>query len=554
MKQKVIAALFCMSLMAGMLAGCGSGGDVPQADGSAQEDSREIGAENSGGAEESAFNEAGYPIVKEPLTLKVMFAIRDTDALIAPEDMPVVQELEEKTGIHLEWEVIKSADWSTKLNLMWASGEYPDIILSPSGGVEVEDFGVDQKLIIPLEDLIDQYMPIYKERIAGEDNNPVTGLTASDGHTYSIGYLFAQNINTEQHFFINQEWLDNLGMKMPETLDELTDTLRAFKTQDPNGNGEADEIPLEMGLNAGGLGLRWFLPMFGVPLDGNRWIYIDDNKKVQFAPVQEGFRKCMEWLSLCYAEGLTDPEIISQDKNTVDTKLKGDNIGMFVSWRLKAMGYENGVEKSAALLIPTPPEGTKACLYRYLEQARPGAYITNANKHPAESARLLDAMLETETMFSLYYGGEGTGDQGSGWEYDEDGKINVTNDNSMDVKNYLDVNALFFAPGNYIYSTYNLPEQRIEKIEYCQIYEEAGIIQKYSNAYLGMVPLTSEQRQDATLKATDIDNAVWENVAAFVSKGITDESWNAFVKLFEDMNVDEYVQMYQEALEKLDIE
>ena len=50
--------------------------------------------------------------------------------------MPVIRALEEKTGIHLEWEVVKSSDWSTKLNLMWASGEYPDILLHPSGAVE----------------------------------------------------------------------------------------------------------------------------------------------------------------------------------------------------------------------------------------------------------------------------------------------------------------------------------------------------------------------------------------------------------------------------------
>ena len=47
---------------------------------------------------------------------------------------------------------------------------------------------------------------------------------------------------------------------------------------------------------------------------------------------------------------------------------------------------------------------------------------------------------------------------------------------------------------------------------------------------------------------------VVENMANFVQKGVTDDSWNAFVKLFDDMKVADYVQMYQDALDKMDIE
>ena len=50
----------------------------------------------------------------------------------------------------------------------------------------------------------------------------------------------------------------------------------------------------------------------------------------------------------------------------------------------------------------------------------------------------------------------------------------------------------------------NLPSQRIEKIEYCDIYEEAGIVQKYSDKYLNYVPLTAEQRDSTQLIATDM--------------------------------------------------
>ena len=215
------------------------------------------------------------------------------------------------------------------------------------------------------------------------------------------------------------------------------------------------------------------------------------------------------------------------------------------------MGFDDGVMKDCVLY--TPDES--ASLYRYLEMAKPGAFLTATNEHVPESLRLLDAMLETETMFSLYYGEQNTGDQGTGWEYNaENGKIDSTNDGSVDVKNYLDCNTMFFAPGKYLSETFNMPAQRIEKTEYCQIYDEAGVTQKYSNDYLDLAPLTSEQIQGSVLTETDINNAVVENIANFVINGVTDESWESFVSMFDDMKVDEYIKMYQDAIDTMDIE
>lgn len=547
MRKKALAMLLAASMAVAGLAGCGSSGSGNETGGAETAQTVESGQEAAAG---ESFNEEGYPIVNEPLTLNVMFAIRDVDSMIEPNEMPVVQALEEKTGIHIEWEMIKGADWETKLNLMFASGEYPDIILAPNGPVDVEEYGVTQQLLLPLDELSEQYMPIYTERIAGEDADPTASLVASDGQKYSIGYLVGQNINTDTHYFINQTWLDNLGLEMPESLDELTETLRAFKTQDPNGNGEQDEVPLEMSLNEGYYGVRYMLPMFGVPVDTSKWIYIDENKQVQFAPTQEGFRQCLEWLHQMYEEGIIDAEMLSQDASTVETKLAEGNVGFFTAWRLTAMGWDEGVAKDCVLYMPAGPEGITPQMSRRLEMASNGAYITVANQHIPESLRWLDSLMETETMFSLYYGPEGTG-----WEYDADnGKINSLVTDTSGTKDFLDCNTLFFGPTNYISETFNMSPQRVEKTEYCEQYDEAGLIQKYANTYLTMAPLTSDQHSSITLMETDIQNAVEENMATFISDGVTDESWNSFVQLFDGMNVSEYLSIYQGAVDQLELE
>lgn len=95
--------------------------------------------------------------------------------------------------------------------------------------------------------------------------------------------------------------------------------------------------------------------------------------------------------------------------------------------------------------------------------------------------------------------------------------------------------------------------QRIEKTDYCLQYDAAGVLQKYSNDYLRLAPLTSEQIQVSALKETDIENAVVENMAKFITNGVTDDSWNTFVTLFEKMGADEYVKMYQDAIDQIEI-
>ena len=304
-----------------------------------------------------------------------------------------------------------------------------------------------------------------------------------------------------------------------------------------------------MGLDIGFNGIRYMLPLFGLPCDPDKWIYIDDDKKVQFIATQDGFRDCMEWLHMLYEEGLVDPEIVSQDFNTVETKLKEGNVGFFTAWRLVAMAYDEGVASNSVLWMPD----SSASLYRYLELCRPGAFVTSSNQNVPATMRWLDALLETDMMFSLYYGEQDAG-EGLGWIYDENNKITVTNDGSAEVKNYIDCNTLFFAPGKYLSETFNMPEQRTEKTEYCETYDAAGIIQKYSNDYLDMAPLTSEQLQDSTLKETDINNAVVENIAAFVTAGVTDDSWNSFVSMFDGMGIADYVQMYQDAVDTMGLE
>ena len=69
-----------------------------------------------------------------------------------------------------------------------------------------------------------------------EDFSGFSGSSGSTGILSLIHILYK--------IWINQTWLDNLGLDVPTTTEELYTVLKAFKENDPNGNGIQDEYPL----------------------------------------------------------------------------------------------------------------------------------------------------------------------------------------------------------------------------------------------------------------------------------------------------------------------
>ena len=91
--------------------------------------------------------------------------------------------------------------------------------------------------------------------------------------------------------------------------------LRKFKEAYP------DYVPYEMGLDAGAYyDLKYVLPMFGIP-NSDKWLYIDEDKKVQFAPVQQGIPGLCRVVVRVLCGRIVRSECLSQDGNTLRTKL-----------------------------------------------------------------------------------------------------------------------------------------------------------------------------------------------------------------------------------------
>ena len=146
-----------------------------------------------------------------------------------------MKELEEKHGINIEWQVYYDSDWQEQKSLLLASGDLPDAFF---GSICLKDTDIAQNkdYFLELTDLIDQNMPNLK---AVFEKEPELLARAKDrnGEIYSlVKKLPLRPEVCGNVLYINKDWLDNLGLEVPKTYEELESVLEAFATQDADGD------------------------------------------------------------------------------------------------------------------------------------------------------------------------------------------------------------------------------------------------------------------------------------------------------------------------------
>ena len=448
--------------------------------------------------------------------------------------------IEEQTGVHVDFTEVKDSEWSSSVGLAFVKGKMPDLILR--GSLDVEEYGVTRGLLVPLDEYMAKgFLPNYVSRM--DQAGLREQMTASDGHIYQLGFLISQGVNTNGHFFINGTWLDRLGLSVPETVDQLTEVLRRFRDDDPNGNGLRDEIPLEFTFDDNTTGIYNIFSFFGLPLNED-FVYVDLAGNVRFAPEEDAFFETLEWLHRMYAEGLLDVDFISQGSSIWAAKVNEGNTGMFSYWRLQNTALSPGVAENYRVMLPVHAEGKAACLPRNMDIIEFGAALTTDNRDIEASLRWLDAQFETENMLVSQ-----NGPLGDTLVRREDGRYKVSYvppDNEL----YQSVPVIcgqFFAPADYYASVYVPAAHRQEKAGYCEMYEKAGVLEAVSAKLLTTVaPKTTAQSAEISRLKAKLKSVVDAGIVAMVTQGVTEEKREAFLEKLAEGGSAEYCRVYQQ--------
>lgn len=343
----------------------------------------------------------GYPIVEEPVTYRFLVCA-DAD----PNVMKIWNDYAEKTNVKIEWDYYDYSTAVEKKNLMFTSGDYPDMV----GGWLLSDddivtYGSD--VFVPVEEMIEAYAPNITNALDNFPNARGT-MTAPDGHIYGFGIMGPQP-DCAWISFINKQWLENVNMEMPETLEEFEAVLKAFKEQDANGNGDPnDEIPFSFYNDPYIYG-----SLFGAfgRLDNENHLVLEDGKVV-FTADKEEYKEAVKWLNSLYEQGLIDQEAFTQDVTQYGTKGKSGDVslyGAFIDFNGINVVNQERYESEYTVLPPLAGEdGTRLWAEGDKWIFRNQLAITTAAENPEVLVRWIDGLYEPEMSYQVCYGPLGT--------------------------------------------------------------------------------------------------------------------------------------------------
>lgn len=325
-------------------------------------------------------------------------------------EMPVLAEIAKRTGITLEWQNLPTGAEKEKLDLTFASGNLPDILLWIYKDY-IDNLG-QKGALIPLDEMVDKYAPNIKSSFAKLEQE-ISGfknkIQASDGKIYTIPAVIPDGYNAGQVFAIREDWCKNVGLAVPKTTDELYTVLKAFKEKDPNRNGKQDEIPLIMRSD------DYYPLILGTnPFGVTDYIFWDDKQsKVRFSPVEPEFKQALEFLHKLYSEKLLDNEYITNTNDQWLAKMSNNEAGMMYGWPGGHIGIAHDALKKMnaeySLVPMLPVTGPNGICIKQDGQSRVNyrGSITKSCKDIESAMKLFDYMYSPEGQELFGWGIEG---------------------------------------------------------------------------------------------------------------------------------------------------
>lgn len=389
-RQRTAAALMSVTLAAGLIAGCSKGEAPPAAQPS-----------DSGGAPK----EVNYP---EKLTYWAGMGNAGS-VLKSFNEMGAYKEMEKITGTKVEFQHPPSGQEADQFNLMLASGKLPDIIEYNWASVaKGPDNAIKEKRIIRLNELIEEHAPNLT-KILNEHPEWKKLITTDEGNIYVFPFIRGhEELLTFHGPVIRKDWLDKVNLPVPKTIDDWEKALTAFRDQDPNGNGQKDEIPflLTMGdINVG----HAFIGAWGITTE-----FYQDNGTVKYGPIQPEYKEFLTLMNRWYKEGLIDKDYATTDSKLKDAKMTGDQLGSIVTYNGSGIGRYTSLMKDSkpdftliGTTYPVLKEGDKALGQMDFPFRGDGGAISATAKNPEELVKWMDFRYGEQGHMLFNFGVEG---------------------------------------------------------------------------------------------------------------------------------------------------
>ncbi len=556
--KRVISLILCLIMCNSLLfAGCARNSDTDEKEGT--DPVTETKEKSDDGKFE--YSEPGvFPIVNEKITLK--FTAPQHHQIKDIRTNEFTKWYEEKTNVHIEWELVPWQSRVEKKGLLLASGDYSGILFNMELQPEDEMIYGPQGVFTPLNDLIEAHGVEIKKMFDAVDYIE-KGITTPDGNIYTLPQVNeCYHCIYAQKMWINQDWMDKLGLETPKTTDEFYEVLKAFKTQDPNGNGKTDELPLTGSPKGWHSNPYNFLMNAFIFSDGGNQLRVV-NGKVDLVADEPEFKEGLSYIAKLFKEGLIDPGAFTQDGEQL--KQLGENPEAVVIGAVPAgwMGVFTSLEgerhKMYQAITPIKgPKGVQTCGYYPFTYSTGKFAITDECKHPEIAYKWADWLYSLEAALRYIEAGR----EGYEWRKAEADELDLRGRPAKwaridDIK-YAEIqNAHYYQMGpswrsfEYRQSWAQPQDINDSKAFEKKLYEATKLYEPYAPPKAEVYPKTyvdSSVVGDLAQVRTAVNDYIKEAIARFITGDMDiEKDWDRYTENLKNIGLDQYLQILQDA-------
>ncbi len=544
--ERVGALILVLAMIIAMTAGCGGQSGQQSSAESKPAESQAASSEAAKPAESAASEEAApaeeqpyegqMPISTDGETLTV-FTHAGATASFPPPDNELVyyKWLQDQTGITIDWQISPNEQYDEVMKAKLASGvDLPDII-NLNKFTNVPDL-CTTGLLMPLDDLIDEY-GYYLKQWFDDGHQLYRALwSQADGHIYTLSQFNSPTYNQVVPMY-NKLWLEQLGMDIPETIDEFKELVYAMKGVDFNGNGKDDEIILT-GSNHNNF--NHISCWFGLEMCYGQDAFQvgDDGKTVTCDYIDPRYKEMLEFLHQMYEDGILDKEVFSNSYSTIYEKAAADRVGIVFCYasflekysELTTYGVEHPGEQVFLCGVPLKTQDGEQYMIAKYTAGNDATGITKDCKDPVAAIKWLDYMYASPEAVTF----RSFGREGEDYTIDADGKIKLAED--WDI---------YKLGGGQIPLAHIQAEESMRVTQADYVVEANDMYYKYLRPGIPRTAFNAEENEIYLRYQPDIVAYFKEMEARFVSGEESLDNWDAYVENMKKLHIDDLLAIYQ---------
>lgn len=476
------------------------------------------------------------PLSEEPVSFTFFFtyppflAERIDDLLYGY----AMQELESHTNVSINFDSVSAPVASERFNIMAAAGDLSDIIQDVTNYyTSGMDRAVEDELILDLKELIQEHMAVYSSVINASDEIRLA-LTSSDGHIGAIARLYSEPSVPKNGSIVRQDWLEELGLETPDTVEEYYNVLSAFKTE----KNAAEPFYL---MNTGVTFNNAVIGAYDV-IGG----FFQIGGEVKYGFAESGFKDYLIEMNKWYSEGLISPDYINNTSGYPESgKIGAGDIGIFVqedSFLSQIYGYTTDPDLKLQAIPDASIDESGTNHFGTFGDWIGGVSwsISTNNPNPELCLQFIDYLFTEDGSLLANYGVEGIS-----LEFDADGNpyVNEMITNNPDYSNpeaqlkY----TLLFAPFVEDYTRFYIGYTEDEiNAPYVWMSNSDTEYKIPSN-----ISISTEYIDEYNDLYLDIETFVQENINKFITGTRYLSEFDAFVSEIEDMGIGRCIEIWQ---------